>query len=140
HLTYLSTATILFFVVPMSTRFVSWPKVIAVPANLLLSGIILQLVLMPYIAFIFHRIAIYSIASNMIAVPLSSVLIALSVVFLPFKAALLLAPPIHQLMLILNASTTLFSESGVLILASPGILAVILFYLCLFVFVITRST
>lgn len=135
HLTYLSTSAILFVAVPLC-RWVRFPRrVYRYAVDLVIASVVLQFVLAPYQALVFHRIPFSSSAANLIAVPLSSALIAAGAICLPF--GFFPAPAVwllHRILQLFLQGTYLFSGVWLMTVAEPGHVAVFLFYLCLAVF------
>ncbi len=135
HLTYLSTAAILFAAVPLC-RCVRLPrKVYRYAVDLVIVSLVLQFVLAPYQALVFHRIPFSSSAANLIAVPLSSSLIAAGAICLPF--GFFPAPVVwlfHRTLQLFLEGTSLFSGVWLETVVEPSYAAVFLFYLCLAVF------
>jgi competence protein ComEC len=140
HLTYLSTAAILFFVVPISQKWIGLRKGYQFALNFLITGVVLQFILMPYQIYVFHRVPLYSVLANSIAVPVSSVLIACSVLFLPLpSASTIVGIPLKILVSCFLSTAGFFGDQGVRILPSPPLLLIFLFYGALIVFVISRK-
>ena len=129
HLTYLSTSAILFLVVPVCKKFHRLSRVVRYSLNFLVAGLIVQIVLIPYQIYVFHRVPLFTFFANIVAVPISSVLIASSVVLmpLPFLTKFVRMPVQAMIQAFLNSSG-LFAEQGVRIFASPHLALIFGFY------------
>ncbi len=135
HLTYLSTAAILFIAAPLCRSARIPRRLYRYAADLIIASVVLQFVLAPYQALVFHRIPFSSSAANLIAVPLSSSLIAAGAICLPFGC--FPAPAVwllHQILRMFLYGTYLFSGVWLKTVPEPAYIAVFLFYLCLAVF------
>ena len=140
QLTYLSTCAILFLVVPVSKILQRLPALYRYPLNFLLAGFIVQAVLIPYQIYIFHRIALYSLVANIIAVPVSSVLIGVSGMLMPAPLiAKLLRVPVQMALTGFMDFVSLAADFGVRIVPSPPLILVFLFYGTLLLFIVVRS-
>jgi competence protein ComEC len=140
HLTYLSTATILFLVVPVCKKFVRLSRVVRYTLNFIVAGVIVQVVLIPYQIYVFHRIPLFTFFANIVAVPISSVLIASSMILmpLPFLTKFVRMPVQGMIQAFLNSSG-IFAEQGVRIFASPHLFVIVGFYAIL-IFAIVAKT
>ena len=139
HLTYLSTAALVFFVVPLSTRVRMPRKIYQIVFNFLTATLSVQLVLLPYQAFVFHKIPFSALIANAIAVPLTSCLIVSGMFLLPF--AWLARMAVHLLKPILYfffSSCSFFSDVGLRVIPTPPLLLVVCAYACLVLFLVTR--
>ncbi len=140
HLTYLSTASILFVAVPLCRTIHISRRAYRYAVDLGIASLTIQFVLAPYQALVFHRIPLASVAANLIAVPLSSVLIAAGAICLPL--GLLSSTTvwlIHHVLALFLQGTFLLSGVWLRTVPEPGFLVVLLFYLCLAVFAASRS-
>ena len=137
QLTYLSTFAILFLVVPVCRRFQGLRKIYRYPLNFLATGVIVQLVLIPYQVYVFHRVPVYSVFANIIAVPLSSILIAGSGLLMPIPIiAKFLRFPIQMMLNAFIQAASLTADFGVRILPTPPLSWVAGYYISLFLAVI----
>jgi competence protein ComEC len=132
HLTYLSTAAILFIAVPISTRIHFSSRLCQIPFNLLLISLCVQFVLIPYQAIVFHKIPWISPISNLVAVPLSSILIAAGIITLPFSVV----PKFLNVFVTFSCSfllktSSLFNQFVPVIPSGFAIWTAWLFYFCL---------
>jgi competence protein ComEC len=83
HLTYLSTAAILFVALPLC-NVIPWPrKIYRYAWSFIVVSVAIQFVLAPYQALVFHRVAFGALIANLTAIPLSSFLIAAGTGALP---------------------------------------------------------
>ncbi|MCI0416627.1 DNA internalization-related competence protein ComEC/Rec2 [bacterium] len=129
HLTYLSTGAILFLVVPLCKRLNRLSRWIRYPLNFLVAGIIIQIVLIPYQIYVFHRVPLYTLFANIVAVPVSSVLIASSIVLMPLPfLSKFVRTPVQGMIHIFLSSSGIFAEQGVRMFTSPHLAAVFGFY------------
>lgn len=129
QLTYLSTATILFLVLPVCRIFRRLAKVYRYCLGFIVTGVVVQIVLIPYQLYVFHRVPVNTFLANIIAVPLSSVLIASSILLMPLPVlAKFLSIPVRQSIQILMDSAGLFAEHGVRIVPTPSLFLVFGFY------------
>ena len=139
HLTYLSTAVILFLVVPVCRLYQKLPPYYRYPLNFVTTGVIVQLALIPYQIYVFHRIPIYSFFANLVAVPVSSALIATSMFIMPSALlSRLLRIPVQASISGLMSSANLFADSGALTVPSPPVALVLIFYASLALFAMVR--
>lgn len=139
HLTYLSTAAILFIAVPLASSIHLPRRIYQYLFNFLLVSLTVQVVLIPYQAFTFHKVPFASILANFVAIPLSSILIAAGTILMPVS---ILQPHMnylirHILSTFLGAST-IFSEMGPYVVPSVPESLTILFYLLLLIGIFTR--
>jgi competence protein ComEC len=129
HLTYLSTAAILFVALPLC-NVIHWPRKIYNYAwSFLIVSFAIQFVLAPYQAFVFHRIPFGALLANIVAVPLSSFLIAAGTGALPtgfFHSMLnpLIRFPVRWFV----ESAEFFSGLWLTALPEPSLFLVIFFY------------
>jgi competence protein ComEC len=140
HLTYLSTAAILFFVVPVCKKFARLSRAVRYTLNFIVAGIIVQVVLIPYQIYVFHRVPLFTFFANIVAVPISSVLIVASMFLmpLPFLAKFVRIPVQAMIQTFLNSSG-ICAEQGVRIFTSPHLAFIIGFYaLIVFTIVVRR--
>jgi competence protein ComEC len=139
QLTYLSTAAILFLVIPACQRFRHLPKRYRYPLNFLVTGAIVQIALIPYQVYVFHRIPLYTFFANMIAVPVSSLLIASSILLVPVRIlARILVLPVQKVLTAFMSSAGFFADQGVQIVSSPPLIIIFAFYLCLLLAIVLR--
>ncbi len=129
HLTYLSTAAILFVALPLCNA-IPWPRrVYRYIWTFVVVSPVIQFVLVPYQAFVFHRVAFGSILANLTAVPLSSFLIAAGAGTLPsglMQSAL--APLIRYPVRWFATNAEFFSGLWLRTLPEPPISLVLIFY------------
>ncbi len=122
QLTYLSTAAILFLVAPVCRKFSKFPKLYKYPLNFVVAGAIVQIVLIPYQIYLFHRIPLFTFFANIGAVPVSSVLIASSSLLMPIPMlARFLHRPIQATIAGFMNSAGLFADYGVRIMRFPSV-------------------
>jgi competence protein ComEC len=129
HLTYLSTAAILFVALPICSA-IHWPRDIYrwIWSFIVVSPII-QFVLIPYQALIFHRVAFGSLMANLVAIPLSSVLIATGVGALPLGfLQSIFAPVIRYPVRWFAESAEFFSGVWLKTIPEPSLSVVLIFY------------
>ncbi len=128
HLTYLSTSAILFLAVPVCRALGQLPGIYRYPADFLVTGFIVQCVLIPYQIYVFHRLPVFTFIANIVAVPVSSLLIALGMVLTPLGTLAGFAREVVRIPLdLFLGSSELFAE-GVRIVRSPSVFTVIGFY------------
>lgn len=129
HLTYLSTAAILFVALPLCNA-IPWPRrVYRYIWTFIVVSPVIQFVLVPYQAFVFHRVAFGSLLANLIAVPLSSILIGAGAGTLPsglMQSAL--TPLIRYSVRWFATSAEFFSGLWLRTLPEPPLLLVLIFY------------
>ena len=141
HLTYMSTAAIIFIAVPVCGRMRMPRKVYRVVFDFAMTALCVQLVLAPYQAWIFHRIPLAALAANWVAIPVSSVLIAMGMILMPFPFLQpLLAPPARMLIGLLVDSSSVFSGLWLWASLSPAFAAVCGYYCSLSAALLFRST
>ena len=140
HLTYLSTAAILFVALPVCNT-IHWPRnIYRVIWSFIIVSPIIQFVLVPYQVLIFHRIAFGSLLANVIAIPLSSFLIAAGVGALPFSMLQsIFAPMIRYLVRWFALSAEFFSGVWLKTIPEPSLVLVLMFYLAICSAVIFRK-
>lgn len=140
HLTYLSTAAIVFVAAPLCGKIKLPRKVYRYLADFAITSLSVQLVLAPYQAWTFHRIPLGALLGNWIAIPASSVLIANGVgyMLLPFVRTLLV-PVIRSFVHVLLQSSFLVSGKWLLTGIAPAFAAVCGFYLFLIVILISNG-
>jgi competence protein ComEC len=140
HLTYLSTGAILFLVIPACKYISKIPRRYRYVLNFVITGALVQLVLIPYQIYVFHRIPIYGFIANVVAVPLSSVLIASSVVLLPLPfVTRFVLTPIRSMIYFFLSSAGICADEGVRIIPSPAFGVLIAFYCCLAVAIVVQN-
>lgn len=103
--------------------------VLIVVADFAVVTLAIQAVLLPYQAYVFHRIPFASIFANVIAVPLSGILILFSMVLLvllPLQG--LVAPVICFLIKVFFLGTGLFSGIWLDVVSEPNWMIVVAFY------------
>jgi competence protein ComEC len=140
HLTYLSTAAILFVVLPVSNA-IQWPRnVYRIIWSFIVASPLIQFVLIPYQALTFHRIAFGSLLANLIAIPLSSFLIAAGAAVLPFSILQSsFAPMIRYPVRWFAQSAEFFSGVWLKTIPEPSLLLVLSFYTAIVLGIIFRK-
>ncbi len=140
HLTYLSTAVILFLVVPVCKRFNGFSRVVRYLLNFLVAGILVQIVLVPYQIYVFHRVPLFTFFANIVAVPVSSVLIASSIVLMPLPfLSKFIRMPVQGMIHAFLSSSGMFAEQGVRIFTSPSLALVFAFYAALVFAIVAKG-
>jgi competence protein ComEC len=139
HLTYLSTATILFIVVPVCKKLTGLSRLIRYPLNFIVAGVIVQVVLIPYQIYVFHRVPLFTFFANIVAVPISSVLIASSTILmpLPFLTKIVRMPVQGMIQVFLNSSG-IFADQGVRIIPSSHLTVILGFYAILIFAIVAK--
>lgn len=100
----------------------------------------IQAVLLPYQAFVFHRIPFAAMFANVVAIPLSGVLILFSLVLVVlFPLQKLLVPVIGFLIKMFFLGTDLFSGVWLDVVPEPRWIIVALFYVLVFCVLAVRS-
>ena len=129
HLTYLSTAAILFVALPICNA-IRWPRnIYRLIWSFIVVSPVIQFVLIPYQALIFHRVAFGSLLANLIAIPLSSFLIAAGAGALPFSILQsTFAPLIRYPVGWFAASAEFFSGVWLKTIPEPSLAIVLIFY------------
>lgn len=140
HLTYLSTAAILFVALPVCNA-IQWPrKIYGILWSFIVVSPLIQFVLFPYQALIFHRVAFGSLLANLIAIPLSSFLIAAGAGALPFSILQsTFAPMIRYPVRWFAQSAEFFSGVWLKTIPEPSFLLVLTFYVAIVLAVIFRK-
>jgi competence protein ComEC len=130
QLTYLSTASLLFVAAPLCKRVRLKRRVYRYVVQFLITALSIQLVTIPYQAFVFHRIPYAAIAANIIAVPLSSVLIGSGIILaVPFPQLVGAGTwCIHVLLQIFVTASSFFGELYPTYAVEPARVLVISFY------------
>jgi competence protein ComEC len=140
HLTYLSTAAILFVALPLC-NVIPWPrKIYSYAWSFIVVSIAIQFVLAPYQALVFHRVAFGALIANLTAIPLSSFLIAAGTGALPssFLNALLI-PMIRLPIRWFADSAEFFSGLWLTSLPEPPLALVIAFYAAILTTLVIRK-
>jgi competence protein ComEC len=140
HLTYLSTAAIVFIAVPLSRYFRKLRPIYQGALMFLLTSFSIQFILAPYQAFVFHKIPFAGVPANFIAIPVSSALIGIGVL-LPLlqPAAALFRLMIHPLLDLFFSAARLFSGMWLVPVAEPPYWLVAAFYMAACIFVFARK-
>ena len=140
HLTYLSTAIIVFVAVPLS-RLVRLPRAIyQYLFDFAITSFCVQILLAPYQAWTFHRVPFAALLANWSAIPSSSVLIALGAVTLPIPVLEpVLAPLIRFFLRVLMQGSYLSSGVWLFTALTPSLVGVIVFYCSVAGFLIFRG-
>ena len=140
HLTYLSTAAILFVALPIC-NYIRWPRnIYRLIWSFIVVSPIIQFVLIPYQALIFHRVAFGSLLANLIAIPLSSFLIAAGVGTLPlgvFQSTF--APVVRYPVRWFAESAEFFSGIWLKTIPEPSLSIVLIFYFAICLALIFRK-
>lgn len=140
HLTYLSTAAILFLAVPVIKKIRLPRKFYQWIFDFLLTTIAIQFVLLPYQAYFFHKIPVISLLANWVAVPVSSILIAIGMIVLPLPFLQAIGEPIlHFLLNCFVGSCEFFSVIWKHTIPIPSPILIVLFYLSLLGCLILRG-
>lgn len=129
HLTYLSTAAIVFVAAPVCKKIKLPRKMYRYVIDFGITSLSVQLVLAPYQAWIFHRIPLGALIGNWIAVPTSSVLIATGLAYmsLPFVRRLFVSI-IKIFVQLLLQSSFLVSGTWLWTALAPAFAVVCAFY------------
>jgi competence protein ComEC len=115
-------------------------KVLLAAVDFAVVSLSIQAVLLPYQAFVFHRIPFACIFANIVAIPLSGVLILFSLVLVVlFPLQKLLVPIISFLIKVFFLGTDLFSGVWLDVVPEPRWIIVALFYALLFCILAIRS-
>lgn len=115
-------------------------KALLIAVDFVVVSLSIQVVLLPYQALVFHRIPFSSIFANVVAIPLSGVLILFSLVLVVlFPLEKLLVPVIGFLIKAFFAGTDLFSGVWLDVVPEPRWLIVALFYALLFCILALRT-
>jgi competence protein ComEC len=140
HLTYLSTAAILFVALPVCNA-IHWPRnVYRIIWSFIAVSPLIQFVLIPYQVLIFHRVAFGSLLANLIAIPLSSFLIAVGAGALPFSTLQsIFAPMIRYPVRWFAQSAEFFSGVWLKTIPEPSLLLVLTFYTAIAFAIILRK-
>lgn len=140
HLTYLSTAGILFLGAPICRRVRMPRKVYRYLFDFVITTLSVQVVLAPYQAWTFHRVPFGALLANWIAVPASSVLIALGVgsMSLPFLDWLW-APVIRIFIQVLMRPSFLLSGCWLWRSPAPLLAVVCAYYAFLILLLLVRT-
>jgi competence protein ComEC len=140
HLTYLSTAAILFVALPVCNA-IRWPRnIYRIIWSFIVVSPLIQFVLIPYQALIFHRVAFGSLLANLIAIPLSSLLIAAGAGVLPFSMLQsTFAPIIRYPVRWFAESAEFFSGVWLKTIPEPSLFLVLTFYTAIVAAIIFRK-
>ncbi|MCI0442079.1 DNA internalization-related competence protein ComEC/Rec2 [bacterium] len=140
HLTYLSTAAILFVALPICNA-IHWPRnIYRIVWSFIVVSPVIQFVLIPYQALIFHRVAFGSLLANLIAIPLSSFLIAAGVGALPLDVLQsTFAPVIRYPVRWFAESAEFFSGVWLKTIPEPSLSLVLIFYFAICLALIFRK-
>jgi competence protein ComEC len=129
HLTYLSTAAIVFLAAPLCGRWRLRSRIGQIVLDFFVVSLTIQFVLAPYQALVFHKVPFASCAAGAFAVPLSSILIAAGPLLLPisfvYPHLLAFASPLVSLFF---RTSALFSGVLLRVLPPPSFPLLVLFY------------
>src|SRR5262249_33519992 len=129
HLTYLSTGAILFIALPLSNHIRLPRKIYRWAIDFVLTTISIEFVLLPYQAYVFHKIPFASLLANTFAIPISSILISAGIVALPLAPLrFLMAYPIHWLLHFFLKACSITSSMWLVVVARPSLVMMVLFY------------
>ncbi len=129
HLTYLSTAAILFVALPLCNVIRMPRKIYNYAWSFVIVSLSIQFVLAPYQAFIFHRISFGALLANFAAIPLSSFLIAAGTGALPSNLFhTMINPLIRFPVRWFVESSEFFSGMWLTTLPEPPLFLVLAFY------------
>lgn len=141
HLTYMSTAAIIFIAVPVCGRVRLPRRAYQAPFDFAMTALCVQLALAPYQAWTFHRIPLAALAANWIAIPVSSVLIAMGMAVMPFPFLQpLMAPPARALLALMLDSSSVFSGLWLWTSLTPAFPVVCGYYFFLCAALLVRVT
>lgn len=137
HLTYLSTAAILFIALPLSNRIHVARKIYKWAIDFVLTTVSIEFVLLPYQAYVFHKIPFASLLANTFAIPISSILISAGIIAVPFQFAM--KYPVHWLLHFFLKACSITSSMWLVVVARPSVAIMILFYGSLIVAIALKS-
>jgi competence protein ComEC len=139
QLTYLSTAAIVFIAGPLMRKVRTPRKIYQYIVDFFITMLSIQFTLLPYQAFVFHKIPFGSLLANFIAIPLSSILIAIAPFALPLIGTMnLMRSVIHHVLDIFFGGTALFSGIWLKVVPTPSGWMLAAFYAALVVVLILR--
>ena len=140
HLTYLSTAAIVFIAVPLSRYLRKLRPIYQGALMFVLTSVSIQFILAPYQALVFHKIPFSGMMANFIAIPVSSALIGIGV-FLPLlqPAGGFISLLIHPLLDLFFSASRLFSGMWLVPVSEPAHWLVDAFYIAMAAFVFARK-
>jgi competence protein ComEC len=139
HLTYLSTAAIVFVGAPMCRPLRRLRPVYRYVADFAITSLSVQVILAPYQAWIFHRIPFGGLLANWIAVPASSALIALGIADSSIPPLHFFLDPVARWLLVVMMKSSFFFSGHWLLTGLAPMLAVIGgFYVLLAVVLMNR--
>lgn len=138
-LTYLSAGSICFLAAPLCRKIRLGRKIYRVAVDFVIVSLSVHVVLLPYQAFVFHRIAFGSILANVIEIPLSSLLIlAAPVLLVGYPIHVFLTPAISFLVHLFLKVAAFFSAVWLIVEPQPSLWLVALYYALLFAAIVLK--